>query len=287
MTKQGRSILLLILFLCTSFIFAQKAAEEQKKIPVDYKMGPNDLIEISVFGLEEMTGILRRVSQDGNITLPLLGKVKVEGFTSSELEHKLKNLLEEKWLQNPQVSVFIREFMSKRVSVLGAVQNPGPYELLGRQTVLSIISLAGGLTPDAGNEIIVLRETPEGKSTSIRIPLEELILKGDPRYNIPLEPNDIVNIPVDKIVYIYVLGQVKTPGALQVKRSSIPTLLQAIAQAGGFSERARKSAILIKRLNKEGKEVQIKINATHIIKGKKKDFQLKENDTVFVPETIF
>ncbi len=86
---------------------------------------------------------------------------------------------------------------------------------------------------------------------------------------------------------MYVFGQVRNPGALDVRKSNIPTLLQAIAQAGGFSDRASKGGVIIKRKDDEGKEIEIKVNVKDIIKGKKKDVQLKENDVVYVPETIF
>lgn len=239
-----------------------------------------------MFGLEEMNKTVR-VSEDGKITLPLLGEVEVEGLTKTELEKKLSQLLEEKYLQSPQVTVFIKEYQSKRISVLGAVGEPGPYELLGRQTLLQLISEAGGLTEDAGDDIIVIRQFQDGTNISLKISIDDLFLKGDARLNIPLEPNDIVNIPAEKTVLIYVFGQVRKPGALEVKKSNIPTLLQAIAQAGGFSERASKGGVLIKRINKDGKEKQIKVNVKDIIKGKKKDIQLLENDVVYVPETIF
>lgn len=270
----------LILLLVSCYFWG----EDQYK--ADYKIGAKDLLEISVFGLEEMNKTVR-VSEDGKITFPLLGEVEVEGLTKTELEKKLSQLLEEKYLQSPQVTVFIKEYQSKRISVLGAVGKPGPYELLGRQTLLQLISEAGGLTEDAGDDIIVIRQFQDGTNISLKISIDDLFLKGDARLNIPLEPNDIVNIPAEKTVLIYVFGQVRKPGALEVKKSNIPTLLQVIAQAGGFSERASKGGVLIKRISKDGKEKQIKVNVKDIIKGKKKDIQLLENDVVYVPETIF
>jgi len=258
----------------------------QEKISLEYRIGPKDLLEISVFGLDELNTTVR-VSEEGKITLPLLGEVEVQGLTKTQVEKKLARLLEKKYLQNPQVTVFIKEYQSKRVSVLGAVRNPGPYELLGRQTLLQIISEAGGMTEDAGETIIIIRQSADGSSTTLRIPVEDLVVKGDASLNIVLRPGDIVNIPIDKIVHVYVFGQVRNPGALAVKRSHIPTLLQAIAQAGGFAERANKGRVLIKRKGKDGREIQIKVNVKDIIKGKKKDIQLQENDVVFVPETIF
>lgn len=276
----------IIIFTTVYLILLSPYLFSQERETIDYKIGPKDLLDISVFGLDELTRTVR-VSGDGKITLPLLGEVDVEGLTKGELEKKLSQLLEEKYLQNPQVTVFIQEYQSKRVSVLGAVENPGPYELLGRQTLLQIISEAGGITSEASKEIIVIRQHEEGISTSLKIAIEDLIFKGDARLNIPLQPNDIVNVPVDKIVYIYVSGQVRNPGALGVKKSNIPTLLQAIAQAGGFSERASKGRVLIKRIDEDGKEAKIKVNVKSIIKGKKKDIQLKENDVVYVPQTVF
>lgn len=275
-----KRVLILFLFLVPCYFWGQE------RYKANYKIGAKDLLEISVFGLDDMNKTVR-VSEDGKITLPLLGEIEVEGLTKTELEKKLSQLLEEKYLQNPQVTVFIKEYQSKRVSVLGAVGKPGPYELLGRQTLLQLISEAGGLNEDAGDDIIVIRQFQDGTNTSLKISIDDLFLKGDARLNIPLEPNDIVNIPAKKTVLIYVFGQVRKPGALEVKKSNIPTLLQAIAQAGGFSERASKSGVLIKRINKDGKEKQIKVNVKEIIKGKKKDIQLLENDVVYVPETIF
>jgi polysaccharide export outer membrane protein len=272
------STVLLFLFLCS--------LGGQDRSANEYKIGPKDLLDISVFGLEDLNKTVR-VSEEGKISLPLLGEVAVEGLTKAELEKRLSQLLEEKYLQNPQVTVFIKEYQSKRVFLLGAVEHPGPYELLGRPTLLQIISQAGGLTNEAGDEILVIRQLEGDTGKSIRISIDDLILKGDTTLNIPLEPNDIVSIPVDKAVLVYVFGQVNKPGALEIKRSNIPTLLQAIAQAGGFSERASKSSVLIKRIDKDGKEHQIKVNVRNIMKGKNKDIRLKENDIVYVPEAIF
>ena len=258
----------------------------QEQYSSEYRIGPKDLLEIRVFGLDELNSTVR-VSEDGNITLPLLGEVEVEGLSAAELERKLKSLLEENWLRDAQVTIFILEYQSKKVSVLGAVREQGSYELLGRQTLLQIISQAGGLTPEAGNEIIVIRQQEDGNNAALKIPLEKLVLEGDVNLNIPLQPNDIINIPIDKLINIYVFGQVRNPGALELKKSNIPTLLQAIAQAGGFSERASKTGVLIKRKDETEKEKEIRINVKDIIKGKIDDVQLKENDIVFVPETVF
>ena len=273
----------LVLF---GMVFCLNPAVAQVEKSEEYIIGPKDLLEIEVFGLNDLD-TTTRVSEDGLITVALLGEVKVGGLTKSGLEKKLTQLFKERFLKNPQVTVFIKEYRSQKVSLLGAVNNPGDYELLGRQTLLQIISQAGGLTEEAGKDIILIRKQPDGSNTSQEIPVEDLVEKGDVKLNLVLKPGDIINIPIDKTVRVYVFGQVKNPGALEVKKSNIPTLLRAIAQAGGFSERASKGNVNIKRKNDQGEEIQMTVNAKAIIKGKKKDIQLLENDVVYVPESIF
>lgn len=283
-----KTTILTALIAAAALSLGSAPAAAQDAVPgTEYRIGPKDLLEISVFGEEDLKNLVVRVSEDGKITLPLLREVEVNGLTKGEVESKLTRLLAEKFLQNPQVTVFIKEYLSKRVSILGAVERPGPFELLGRQTLLQVISQSGGLTRDAGSEIIVIRQLADGTSTSLRIPIDDLFFKGDPNFNIPLEPGDIVNVPVDKLVPVYVFGQVKSPGALQVKKSNIPTLLQAIAQAGGFTDRASRGGVIIKRRDASGKEIEIKVNIKAILKNKKKDIVLFENDTVYVPESLF
>ena len=288
MTKKQAvfSIALILLFL--TCLFAQEPSAEEEKSTTDYRIGPKDLIEISVFGHNELS-VRVRVSEDGKVSFPLIGDVEIKGLTKTEAEKKISDLLGAEYLQNPQVTIFILEYQSKRVSVLGAVRNPGRYELLGRETVLEKIAQAGGFTPDAGDDIIITRENNHGTKKSLKISIEDLTLKEDAKVDIPLQPNDTIYIPPDKIVYIYVTGQVRSPGAIEVKQSLLPhfTLLRAIAQAGGFSERAKKGSVLIKRIGEDGKERVMEVNVKDIEKGKTKDIPLKENDVVIVKETIF
>jgi len=108
----------------------------------DYKIGPEDLIEISVFEEEKLNKTVR-VSSQGNISLPLLGILRVRGLTSNELEKEIRELLAEKYFQDPHVSVFIKEYRSQRISVIGAVEKPGPYDVTGQKTILGILGMAG------------------------------------------------------------------------------------------------------------------------------------------------
>ncbi len=252
----------------------------------EYKIGPKDLLEITVLGVQEINKVVVRVSEEGRITLPLLGEVAVGNLTKFEVEKKLAGLAGEKIVLSPQVTVHILEYISRRVSVIGAVEKPGPFELLGRQTVLAALSAAGGLSRDAGEDIIIIRQLPDGASTSLRISIDGLFIQGDPKLNVVLEPGDVINVPVDKLVPIYVFGQVRNPGALQVKRSSLPTLTQAIAQAGGFTDRANRKRVQIRRKDASGKELEINVNVRNILRGKVKDVPLQVNDTIYVPESL-
>lgn len=256
----------------------------QEELVYEYRIGPKDLLQLTVIGFEDLNRQYR-VSEEGSINLPYLGETEVEGLTRGELEKRLAQLLQEKnYIKNPQVGVLIVEYQSKRIYLLGAVGNTGSYELLGRMTLLKLLSQAGGLTPDAGEEIIITRQLPEGEKITLKIPVKDLLLEGNPSLDIPLQPDDIINVPVDKIVLIYVTGQVKNPGALEVRSSNIPTLLRAIAMAGGFDERASKGRVLIKRTDETGEETEIKVNVSDIMKGKIKDVQLQANDIVIIPE---
>lgn len=255
----------------------------QEKV-YEYTIGPKDLLTISVFEVPELNTTLR-VSEDGAITLPLLGTVEVGGLTRAQAETKLATLLEKSYLKNAEVTIFIKEYQSQRVSVIGAVQKPGNYELIGKQTILQLISLAGGLTGAAADRIIVIRQYRDGKSASLTIDLNDLMVKGESKLNIPLQAGDIVNIPEERTIDVYVFGQVKEPGNIKVKSSAKVTILKVIAQAGGFTERARKGAVLVTRTVK-GKETKIKVNVKKIIRGKQSDFEILPGDVVFVPESI-
>jgi len=256
----------------------------QGPVITDYLIGPKDLLELNVIGFQELNRQYR-VSEEGKISLPYLGEIQVEGLTKSDLEKRLVQLLGEKYLENPQVSVVIVEYQ-RRIFLIGEVSKPGPYEFVGRLTLLKLISQAGGLTADAGREILVIRQLPDGTKTSLKVPVDDLLVKGDASLDIALQEDDVISVPLDKLVQIYVTGQVKNAGAFSVRKSNIPTLLRAIAQAGGFSVRANKGDVILKRLDKSGKEIRIKVNVNNIINGKAPDIQLQENDVVIVSERL-
>jgi polysaccharide biosynthesis/export protein len=256
--------------------------QQESQLPVDdYKIGARDLLEIKVYELPEMNQTVR-VSEDGSISLALLGKIEVSGLTAQELEKKLAGILNRQATKDAHVTVFIKEY--QKVSVLGAVGKPGMYELVGPMTLLQVIAQAGGLTAQAMNELYIYRRAKDGQKTTITILLDDLSRNGDGSANIELQPHDVINIPIDQVLTIYVFGEVKTPGAIQFKQSKRITLLQAIAQAGGTTEWASKSRVIVKKKEKAtGKEMQRTVNLNDVISGRSVDIVLEEGDIVIVP----
>ena len=128
----------------------------------EYKIGPSDLLELSVFGVQEMTRVVR-VNAQGMISLPLLGTIRAGGLTANELEAVLAAKLSENLLQDPQVSVFIKEFVSQRVVVEGSVMKTGVYPLTGKTSLMQVLAIAGGLNSIADpTNVKIFREKQSG-----------------------------------------------------------------------------------------------------------------------------
>jgi len=279
--SMARSISFLALMISIGSFFSFAQQETQSLQVNDYQIGSKDLLEITVFGLPELNQTVR-VSEDGSITMSLLGRVEVAGLTAQELEKKLASILDKQFTKEARVTVFIREY--QKVSVIGAVGKPGMYELVGPTTLLQVIAQAGGLTAQAMNELFVYRLEKDGKQTKIVIKIEGLMITGDPDLNIQLQPKDVVTVPIDQTLTVFVYGEVKKPGAIPYLGSKKITLLQAIAQAGGTTEWAKRSRVMIKRKdNKTGKEMKINVNLKNMINGQIADILLEEGDVVIVP----
>ncbi len=270
----------LMLSILPAFGLGQDAQEAPLPV-IDYRIGTRDLLQITVFEHPELNQTVR-VSEDGAVTLVLLGTVEVSGLTAQELEKKLVSLLREKYFKDPQVTVFIQEY--QRVSVLGAVGRPGQYEIVGPTNLLQVISQAGGMTTEAANELYVYRDEPNGRKTRIAVNIRDLTINGKYDLNVTLQPKDVIFVPVDQTLTVFVYGEVRNPGALQYKASKKITLLQAIAQAGGPTEWAAKSKVTITRKNPQtGKEIKIPVNLKNIINNKLSDIILEDGDVVIIP----
>jgi polysaccharide export outer membrane protein len=264
-----------------SFFFHASTATDD-----DYKLGPEDVIEVRVFELDQLNRTLR-VSGNGKIELPLVGSIEVSGLTPNKVGAQIADRLRDRYVQNPQVSIFITEFKSQKVSLLGAVATPASYPLSGQRRLLQLLAEAGSLGPEAGNTLYVFRQTEDGRSARLTVPLNELLLQGDPRWNVLLRPGDVISVPPEQAIAVTVLGAVNSPGVHKLPVGDGATLLKAVALAGGLNERASKKGIQIKRSENDGSETVIKVNLGDILSGKKPDVVLREGDVVVVRESFF
>jgi polysaccharide biosynthesis/export protein len=291
--------------------------------PQEYVIGPEDVLDINVFEASEMNrGV--RVSASGEISLPLLGAVTAAGLTPRELETTLQELLRQKYMKDPHVSVFVREMQSHPVSVVGAVRKPGIFQIRGDRTLLEILSLAEGLADDAGESVVILRRAAEkhapefasaraseadGPSLATRFPdsdepgAAEAVLKGtpnsqsvvqvslkdlldstDPHTNPTVYPGDIVK--VSRAGIVYVVGAVGRPGGFAMKTNERISVLQAIALSEGLTRTAGKSGARIIRTNEQnGARTETPVDLGKILSGKSPDPMLGPKDILFVPDS--
>ena len=252
----------------------------------EYRIGPKDLVEIKVFEVPDLN-LERRVNENGDVALPLLGDFKVGGLTAGEAAARLEAMLTAKYVNRANVSVIVKEFSNKPVSVLGAVMRPGALNISGRWDLLQAISAAGGVTERAGRKLYVLRRAENGLSDQLEIDTAELFQRSSPWWNVPIWPSDVVNIPTRVIVKIFCLGEVKQPGALEFDGDDRLSLLTVIARAGGLTDRAARSNIRVKRRGPDGKDQEFNADYRRIVSGKDGDPELKPDDVVIVKESFF
>jgi polysaccharide export outer membrane protein len=261
----------------------------------DYKIGPEDLLEVAVFEVEKLNKTVR-VSARGDISLPLLGILRVKGLTATELEKRITDLLAEKYIKDPYVTVFIKEYRNQRISVIGMVEKPGVFEVAGQKTVLGMLAMAGGLKEDAGRLLFLLRPPPSNEDgpkemdgsaqqdpLTLVIDLDEMLIKGDLTLNVPTFSGDVINIPTSGKVFVG--GDVQRPGGFPLKGKRV-TVTQAIALAEGLKPEADGSEIKIFRFSGKGNEKEvITVNYYDIVEAKVVDPYLKESDILIVPRS--
>jgi polysaccharide biosynthesis/export protein len=237
-----------------------------------------------------------RVNGQGEITMPLVGVIRVASMTTKEIEKRLMDLYDARFLVNPQVTVEVKEFHHQRVAVTGAVKKPGSYEIIGPRTLLEVLSLAGGFTNvengQAGDVVNVIRHqnAPDlakfkgqpfaPKTETMVIDLHRLISGKEPDLNITVLGGDVVNVPFAGTAYV--LGGVRKPGSITVKENL--TVSQALAIAGGIDPILGTNKITVMRFD-EGKAMSININLQDIIDMNEPDIPVKENDVVVVNES--
>ncbi len=241
-----------------------------------YRLGPGDLVEISIFGVEALSNVKCRIGGDGYASLPLVGPVKLKGLTVREAQDAIARAYKT-YINHPKVTLYIVEYHNYRVSVLGEVKSPSVYELKGPRSLLDVIAQAGGVTDDAAHTITVVR-TENGKRRSMIIDLDQLITGKDPTGNIMVQANDVIYVPLAGSYFVD--GMVRRPGAYHLTRPV--TLSKALALAGGMVAGADIKKVAIYRSTKNGTRKPIIVNLEEIRSGKMADPAVQEGDVILV-----
>lgn len=243
----------------------------------DYVLGPGDVININVFQSPEMA-VQTRVSDSGSITYPLLGSVKIGGLTVREAEGKIAvGLKEGNFMKNPQVTITVAEVKGNQVSVLGAVNRPSRYPLEQTNTKLSqMLATAGGPMVESASDTVVLMGTRGGKPFRKEIDFPSIFAAINPSEDPVLQNGDVIF--VEKISYVYVYGEVQSPG-IKVLRPDM-TVMQALASASGLNLRGTLKGMTISRRDPATGKIKV-------IQQPGMNDLLQKDDVIFVKESLF
>ncbi len=269
----------------------------------DYPIGPGDVLEIEVPGMEELESRTVRVSGEGTLDLPFVGSIRASGQTEEELRKELLRRLEA-YMYHPEVNLFVREYRSRQVAVIGAVAKPGLYSLAsGADTILDMISMAGGMTEEAAPRIHFIPAEPAGglkaREVASAMPVrlgdgDPLILKrvdpivvdlkaltrgGHQLYlTLPVRPGDVIMVPGGGDVLVE--GWVAKPGSYKITAGL--TVLGAVAAAGGPLFAADTTSVKVIRIGKQGEKNFFLANLQEIKEGREPDLPVQEGDVIEV-----
>ena len=241
-------------------------------------IGPGDDLEITVYGAPDLSGHIR-VSADGNISMPLIDYVRIAGLSSSEAEGAIEAKLRQNNVVNdPQVSVYVKEYSSSGISVTGEVAKPGFYSALGPHRLFDVLEAAGGTTDKAANKVLISHRGQED-ATTLYISKDSAEIAAS---NVDLQPGDTVVVP--KAGIVYVLGEVTRPGGYVLNSTGGITVLQVVAAAGGPTHLASAGKTRLLRRTENGFQEQ-GVDLKKLLRGKSQDVSVRDQDILFVPSS--
>lgn len=282
---------LVLALLVLESLLAQAPPQQQQvgapnNLPAQ-RIGPNDLLNVIVYGAPELSRTVR-VSQDGTIRIPMLkADFRVEGKLPGELEAVIAAALsKEQILIEPVVTVTVAEYVSRPISVMGSVKQPLTFQAFGNVTLLEALSRAGGLTSEAGSEILLSRSQAgfDGKSANLilRVPVKQLIDQADPELNYALRGGEEIRVP--EAGKIFIVGNVKKPGAFPMRDAFDTTVLKMLALSEGLLPFATDEAFIYRREGADNGRNEISIPLAKIIDRKSPDVPLLANDVLYIPD---
>lgn len=288
-----------ILTLAVVNAAAQQPAVTSTQTVSGYVLGPDDEIMIRGIDAPEIPEKPEKpvlIGTNGNITLPLIGRVKAGGLTVEQLEEELGIRFRE-FIQDPQISVTVTEFRSQPVSVFGAVTKPGVVQLRGRQTLYEVLSMAGGPRDTAGSILTVTRRRdsgeiplpsarldPTGQFSTVELNVQEILEGKNPAVNIEIKPNDVISVSEGSSNMIYVVGDVQHAGAFTLGGQRNVSVLRALSLAGGLGHTAKpEKARIVHEVPGEPKLREIPVNIQRILSGKAEDVELGPDDVLVIP----
>ena len=256
---------------------AKSSSPANRRLDASIRLGQGDLVEVSVYNVPELN-TRARVSDSGDIDMPLVNQVHVEGLTVDEAEKVIEQRLDHGgFVRNPHVQLFVSEYTSDGTSILGEVARPGVYPVLGEQRLFNLLSAAGGLSPAAGTSITITHRAEPDKPVVVAISRN---LEDHPDSNVPVYPGDTVM--VRRADVIYVVGDVNRPSGFLMDNGGKLSVLQAIALAGGTTSTAKLSGVRIIRKGPQG-VAEIPVSLKKMLHAKTDDLPLQANDILFVP----
>jgi len=255
--------------------------DQQRNSAPNIAIGAGDLLSIVVFDTPELTTSVR-VSQDGEVNLPVLGMMRLAGMNTIEAARRIEDELRSRHLiLDPHVTVFIAEYASQGATVMGEVRSPGVYPTLGTRKMLDMISIAGGMQTTAGKTVtIVHRDDPQHP---VNIALQSGPATMYAQENPVILPGDTVIVA--KAGVVYVIGDVLKPGGFLIDNNSPISVMQSITLAGGWDKTAALSKTKLIRKTSEGRE-EVDLDLKHVAYGSQADINVKDGDILFVPSSI-
>jgi polysaccharide export outer membrane protein len=243
------------------------------------RIGIGDLLEFSVYNVPELS-TKTRISSNGDAYLPVIDYVHVDGLTVEEAQAVVeKKLADGGFLKDPHVTLFVDQFASQGVSLLGEVTRPGVYPVLGQQRLFDVVSAAGGLTDRAGRKVTITHRNQQDKPVVIELPRN---ITDKPEHNVQVYPGDTVIVPKAEIVYV--VGDVARPSGFLMDRGGL-TVLQAVALAGGTTHTSKLNGAQIIRKTEAGAS-GTPIELKKILEAKIPDIPMMANDILYVPSSL-